>query len=215
MNISDSVLKAHLDRVWWLGGATCGGKSTLTDILAAKHGLTAYHPEDCFQEHKKLACQDDHPTMLQPFHGWEWFFGRPIDRYGTDLMESDCEQFDMILVDLLKFSAQGRVIVDCHALAPAVAQRLVRPERVIFLFADPTTIRRLCLDREDKRDILGVINGLAEPDKVREHVLDVCSEVSARKLAQVKELGFNYILRDGDTPREDSLRRVEEHFGWG
>lgn len=44
-------------------------------------------------------------------------------------------------------------------------------------------------------------------------MLDVVSEISARKVKQVAASSLKYILRDGDSSAEDTLRQVEEHFG--
>jgi hypothetical protein len=213
MNISDSVLRAQLDNVLWIGGAACGGKTTLTDALATKHGLLAYHPEDHFQQHKELACEQDHPTMLRAFLGWEWFFNRPMDEYASAIVDTDRELIEMVVLDAIKLSETTTVVVDAHMLAPGVAKQIMAPAKVIFLFADQTTLREGFFAREDKQDVLGIINTLTDPAKTREHVLDVACEVSARKLDQVKASGLRYVIRDGTSTVEDTLGLVEEHFG--
>ena len=37
MAISDSTLRAQLDKVLWIGGAACGGRTTLTDARAGQN----------------------------------------------------------------------------------------------------------------------------------------------------------------------------------
>lgn len=213
MEISDSVLKAHLGNVLWIGGAACGGKTTLTDALASKHGLLAYHPEDHYGQHKQLACKQDHPTMLRPFLGWEWFFNRPIDEYASAIIDTDREYMEMVVLDAIKLSETRTVVVDAHSLEPDFVRRIAAPDKAIFLFADESTLRQAFFAREDKQDVLGVIDTLADPAKTREHVLDVACEVSARKLEQVKASGLRYVVRDGTSTIEDTLGLVEEHFG--
>ena len=213
MKISDHVLKAHLDGVLWIGGAACGGKTTLTDALVEKHGFLAYHSEDHYQRHKELACEQDHPSMLRPFLGWEWFFNRPIDEYASAVINSDRERVEMVVLDIIKLSETATVVVDAHMLEPDFVGRIAAPDRAIFLFTDESTLRQAFFARDDKQDMLGVIDALADPDKTREHVLDVACEISARKLEQVKASGLRYIVRDGTSTIEDTLGLVEEHFG--
>jgi len=215
MNISDSVLKAHLGNVLWIGGAACGGKTTITDILATKHGLLAYHPEDeaHYLRHKQIACEQDHPAMLRPFLGWEWFFNRSIDEYASAVIDSDRERVEMVVLDTIKLSETATVVVDAHMLEPDFVGRIAAPDKAIFLFADESTLRQTMFAREDKQDILGVINALEDPDKTREHVLDVSCEVAARKLEQVKASGLRYVVRDRTSTVEGTLSLVEEHFG--
>ncbi len=74
MKISDSFLKAQLQNVFWIGGGGYGGKTTVADLLARKHGFQAYHPEELVDAHKRAASPEDHPALLAPFRGWEWFF---------------------------------------------------------------------------------------------------------------------------------------------
>ena len=215
MNISDSVLKAHLANVLWIGGAACGGKTTITDILAKKHGFLAYHPEEeaHYLRHKQIACEQDHPVMLRPFLGWEWFFNRPIDEYASAVIENDRERVEMVVLDAIKLSETATVVVDAHMLEPDFVGRIADPGRAIFLFADESTLRQTMFAREDKQDMLGVINALEDPDKTREHVLDASCEVAARKLEQVRASGLRYVIRDGTSTVEETLGIVEEHFG--
>lgn len=213
MKISDHVLKAQLDNVLWIGGGACGGKTTLTDAVAEKHGFLAYHPEDHYQQHKHLACEQDHPAMLRPFLGWEWFFNRPVDEYASAIIDADRERFEMVVLDAIKLSETTTVVVDGHMLEPRVAKRITAHDKAIFLFADQSTIRNAFFAREDKNDVLGIINTLADPRETRGHVLDVVGEVSARKIEQAEASGHRYIIRDGTSSVEDTLRHVEEHFG--
>ena len=213
MKISDHVLKAQLDNVLWIGGGACGGKTTLTDAVAEKHGFLAYHPEDHYQQHKHLACEQDHPAMLRPFLGWEWFFNRPVDEYASAIIDADRERFEMVVLDAIKLSETRTVVVDAHLLEPDVVKRITTHDKAIFLFADERTIRDAFFAREDKNDVLGVINTLADPGKTRAHVLDVACEVSARKIEPVKASGLRYVVRDGTSSIEDTLALVEEHFG--
>ena len=102
MNISDSFLKAQLRNTFWIGGAACGGKTTITDLLAEKHDLRHHHPEKHFHEHKKAASAENHPSHTTPFRGWEWFFNRPIDEYMKAITDTDREHFEMVILDLAK-----------------------------------------------------------------------------------------------------------------
>lgn len=123
MNIADSFLKAQLQDVFWIGGGAYGGKTTITDLLADRHGFVPYHSEDHFHEHKKAASPEDHPALLAPFHGWEWFFNRPIDEYIQAIEDRGREQFEMVLLDLIKMAADSKVVAadEEPAISPGVS----------------------------------------------------------------------------------------------
>jgi len=112
MNISDSFRKAQLRNVFWIGGAAYGGKTTVTDLLAHKHGFQPYHSEDLFHEHKQAASPEDHPALSAPFHGWEWFFNRPLEEYIEAIAETCREQLEMVILDLVRLNAGSKVVVD-------------------------------------------------------------------------------------------------------
>ena len=214
MNISDSFLKAQLQNVFWVGGAGYGGKTTMTDLLADKHDFVPYHPEDCFHEHKAAASPEDHPALLGSFHGWEWFFNRPIDEYIKAINDSGREQFEMVLLDLVKMAAASTVVADAFFLDPWLAERLTDRKRCIFLYAEEETIRRGFLARADKQDLVHVIDTLADPAKTREHVLDMTCTLSARKRAEAEALGMTVLVRNSGTGLEETFAMVEKHFGF-
>ena len=213
MNISDSFLKAQLQNVFWIGGAGYGGKTTITDLLADRHGFVAYHPEDRFHEHKKAASAEDHPSLLASFHAWEWFFNRPIDEYIKAIDDSGREQFEMVLLDLVKMTADSKVVADAFFLDPRLAKRLTERKRSVFLYADEETIRGGFFARADKQDLLGVISTLADPVRTREHVLDVTCTLSARKRAEAEAAGMKVHVRNTGTDLQETLAVVEKHFG--
>lgn len=213
MNISDSFLKAQLQNVLWIGGAAYGGKTTITDMLADRHGLQAYHSEDLFQKHKELASPEDHPAMHAPFHGWEWFFNRPLEEYIRAIEDSGREQFGMVVLDLVRISADSRVVADTFFLDPELASGLTDNDRSVFLYADEETIRKGFFERADKQDLCQVLDTLADPVRTREHCLDVTCALSARRQEAAEAAGVKVLLRDGRTDLQDTLRSAEIHFG--
>lgn len=195
MKISDSFLKAQLQNVFWIGGGGYGGKTTIADLLARKHGLQANHPEDLVDAHKQAASPEDHPALLAPFRGWEWFFSRPIDEYIQGIEAGGREQFEMVVLD------------------PWLLKRLTLYNKVIFLFADEETIQKGFYARADKQDLLEVIHALSDPARTREHVLQVVCQHSAQKRREAKAAGFKVLVRTAETSLLETLATVEKHFG--
>lgn len=213
MNISDRFLKAQLENVFWIGGGAYGGKTTVTDLLADRHGFVPYHSEEHFHEHKKAASAEDHPALLAPFHGWEWFFNRPIDEYIEAIEDSGREQFEMVLLDLVKMAADSKVVADVFFLDPWQVGHLTECNKSIFLYADEETIREGNFERADKQDLVAVIDTLADPIKTREHVLDMTCTFSARKRAEAEEAGVKVHVWNTETDLHETLAVVERHFG--
>jgi 2-phosphoglycerate kinase len=212
MNIADSYLKAQLQNVLWVGGAAFGGKTTITDLVAAKHGFKAYHSEDLFDEHKRAASPEDHPALHAPFLGWERFFNRPLEEYIKGIEDSGREQFGMVVLDLVRMSADTRVVADAFFLDPQWAGRLTGNHRSVFLYADEQTIRSGFFARADKEDLCQVLDTLADPAGTREHCLDVTCACSARRRHAAEAAGVRMLVRDGQTDLQETLAAVEAHF---
>jgi hypothetical protein len=118
-------LRARLRHVYWLGGGTGAGKSTIARRLAAQHGLRWYPTDAAMAAHDGRITWHDAPflsefkamsmderwvnrspeAMLETFH---WFRG---------------EGFGLIVEDLLRLPAEPGAIAEGFRLLP----RLVKP----------------------------------------------------------------------------------------
>lgn len=214
MQISDSFLKSHLENVFWIGGGACGGKTTITDLLAQRHGLVAYHQEDVLAEHRQAASPEDHPALCAPFRGWEWFFGRPLDEYTQALLDADREYFEMVVLEAVRQSVHAVLVMDGFLLDdPLLALRLSDYHRSVFLFADEEVIRDGFFDRADKQDLAAVINALHDPERAREHVLSVVCALTAQQRAKAEAACVKVLVRSRETGLSAMVAAVEEHFG--
>jgi len=129
-----------LRHVYWVGGASGAGKSTIARRLAAKYGLGLYSTDEAMADHASRCSPEDCPfltafksmnmderwvnrspqTMLETFH---WFQG---------------EGFGLIIEDLLKLSPDQAVIVEGFRLLPELVKPLLhRPNQGIWLIPTP------------------------------------------------------------------------------
>jgi hypothetical protein len=130
----------RLDHVYWLGGGTVAGKSTVARRLAERHGLRRYATDDAMAAHAGRSVAADAPllsaflamdmderwvnrspeTMLATFH---WFHG---------------EGFELIVEDLLQLPPEPAVIVEGFRLLPRlVAPLLTAPGHAVWLLPTP------------------------------------------------------------------------------
>jgi hypothetical protein len=112
-----------------------------------------YPSEDLLHLHKQLVSPEDHPALCAPVIGWEWYFNRPTDEYIQAIDAAGREQFEIVVLDLVKLSAQKKVVVDGFLLDPSLLKCLSEPDKVLFLFADEQMIRKEFFDWADKRDL--------------------------------------------------------------
>jgi hypothetical protein len=105
---SDS-LTSRLRHVYWIGGASGAGKSTIARRLVDKHGLRLYSTDEAMSDHAHRWLPEDCPnlnefvkmsmdqrwvdrspqTMLETFH---WFLGEGFNLIVQDLLVLPADQ---------------------------------------------------------------------------------------------------------------------------
>src|SRR2546423_289684 len=98
-----AALREQLRHVYWIGGGSGAGKSTIARRIAARHGLRLYATDDVMADHARRSSREDSPllrsfmtmdmderwvnrppeTMLETFH---WFRGEGFRLIIEDLL---------------------------------------------------------------------------------------------------------------------------------
>lgn len=212
MYIANNVLSQHLNNILWISGGPCGGKSTITNLLAEKYNFIAYHADDYIFEHKRMASLYEQPAMTRYFVDWEWFFNRPEEEYIQWLQTSSEEQLSMIIVDLIKLSNENRIIVADGIFNPFMLKQIAPVNHCIFLFADSSIVKNGYFDREHTKGMLEVINSTSNPEQSLYNVQNVITRISEEAFQKVKENKLNYFLRNTSNTTDEVLLHVERVF---
>ncbi|MFD6174275.1 AAA family ATPase [Streptomyces coeruleorubidus] len=126
--------------VYWVGGGSGAGKSTIARRLAERQGWRVYSTDDVMGDHARRTTRDEAPllhefmamdmderwvkrspeTMLETFH---WFRG---------------EGFGLIVEDLLRMPRETCVVVEGFRLLPHLVQPLLtEPGHAVWLLPTP------------------------------------------------------------------------------
>src|SRR5918912_348816 len=144
-----AALRARLQHVYWIGGGSGAGKSTIARHIAAQHGLHVYSTDEVMPDHANRSTPEDTPylsrfktidmderwvnrspqTMLETF---PWFRG---------------EAFDLIVEDVLRLPAETGVTAEGFGLLPHLVKPLLaEPGHAVWLLPTPE-FRRAAFDR--------------------------------------------------------------------
>ena len=212
MVLQDNVLKAYLKNVYFITGTACGGKSTAARALAQKYGLTLYDIDKHFDSHRALSDTVSQPNMNKRFADADAFFGRPVEAYRQWLIDNTREQWDYVLLDLIRLSQERPVVCDCH-MTVEEARRLTDPSRVIFLIRDVSYMIEDYCNRPDHQGFRNYINSASDPQKAKENCNTVLRTLNEQRIADIKASEYRWIERTDASRPEDTLRAVEQHFG--
>lgn len=214
MEISDNILKRYLDRVYFVCGTACGGKTTVSRRLAEKHGIPVYDIDSMFDVHQKMSDPALQPNMNRQFKDADEFFGRSVEEYKAWLLGNKAEQLGFILMDLVKLAEKGRVICDCH-LTPSEARGITVPERIVFLTRDPgnSLVDEYC-SRPDHQPFSRWLHSAADYEKAKATCSETLRQINEDAISEIKSSEFFYIDRAQGLSVEETVREVERHFGW-
>ena len=208
--------RKQLQHVYWIGGGSGAGKSTVARRIAARHGLRLYATDDVMAEHARRSTREDSPllhkfmdmdmderwvnrtpkTMLDTFH---WFRG---------------EGFNLIIEDLLDLPPEPGVIVEGFRLLPRlVAPLLYVPGRAVWLLPTPAFRQAVVESRGGASS--GFLARTTDPERALRNLLERDRMFTNRLREEAARLGVPVIDVDGAMTEDDLAGRVAGVFGLG
>ena len=209
-----AALREQLRHVYWLGGGSGAGKTTIARRIAAQHGLRLYATDDVMAEHARRSTHEDSPllhtflamdmderwvnrppeTMLRTFH---WFQG---------------EGFHLIIEDLLRLPLEPGVIVEGFRLLPRLVKPLLSvPAQSVWLLPTPAFRQAVIESRGGAAS--GFLARTTDPERALRNLLerdrmftDILREETAR-------LGLPAVEVDATMTEDYLAERLTEGFG--
>lgn len=210
------ALQSQLRHVYWIGGGSAAGKSTIARRIAAEHGLGVYATDEMMADHARRSSTEDCPllhsfmemdmnerwlnrtpkTMLETFH---WFKG---------------EGFNLIIEDLLRLPRDSGSIVEGFRLLPHLVGPLLSvASHAIWLLPAPEFRKQVVESRggsgwrflAQTTDPEKALHNLLERDRM---FTDLLREETAR-------LELPTIEVETTTSEDDLVERVTKMFGLG
>jgi 2-phosphoglycerate kinase len=209
-----AVLREQLRHVYWIGGGSSAGKSTIARRIAAQYGLRVYATDNAMADHARRSTHEDSPllhrfmamdmderwvnrapkTMLETFH---WFQG---------------EGFDMIIEDLLSLSREPGVIVEGFRLLPRLVKPLVSvPAHAVWLLPTPAFRKSVVESRGGAT--WGFLAKTTDPQRALRNLLERDRMFTDILRQETARLELTAIEVDATMTEDKLARRVTEVFG--
>jgi 2-phosphoglycerate kinase len=198
-----------LRNVYWIGGGSGAGKSTVARHLAGRYGLRLYATDDVMREHADRTSPEDSP-FLHEFIAMD-MDQRWADRSPEVMLDSfhwyRGEGFGLIVEDLL---GQPPVIAEGFRLLPHLVQPLAVPGQAIWLL--PTDdFRRAAF--ESRGSTWQIAGRTSDPEKALHNLLERERMFTHRLREQTRDLGLATIEVDGTMTEDELTERVAEALG--
>jgi hypothetical protein len=203
------ALRARLGHVYWIGGGSGAGKSTIARRLAAALGLRVYATDDVMADHARRSTPEEAPalhrfmamdmderwvhraprTMLETFH---WFRG---------------EGFARIVEDLLALPPDEPVVVEGFRLLPRlVAPLLPGPGHAVWLLPTPGFREAVFAGRGGASS--GFVARTADPERALANLLERDRLFTDLLRAETARLALPVVEVDATMTEDELARRV-------
>jgi 2-phosphoglycerate kinase len=208
-------LREQLQHVYWIGGGSGAGKSTIARRIAAQHGLRVYATDEVMALHARRSTQEDCP-LLHKFMAMdmdERWVNRPPETLLKTFHWFQGEGFDLILEDLLGLPREPGIIVEGFRLLPRLVKPLLSvPAHAVWLLPSPAFRQAVVESRGGSA--WGFLATTTDPERALRNLLkrdrmftDVLREETARLEVPAIEV-------DATITEDDLARRVMEVFGF-
>jgi hypothetical protein len=209
-----SKLRERLGHVYWIGGGSGAGKTTVARRVAARRGLSVYATDDVMAEHARRGSREECPllhaflemgmderwvsrppkTMLETFH---WFRG---------------EGFRLIVEDLLGLPREPCVVAEGFRLLPRLVEPLLAaPNRAVWLLPTPDFRRAVFESRGGAAwSFLAKTN---DPERALRNLLERDRMFTDGLREETARLGLRAVEVDAATTEEELAGRVADVFG--
>jgi hypothetical protein len=213
MNASEaSTLHRSLAHVFWIGGPSDAGKTTVARLLVQRRRWQWY-PCD-LHEHNHLIARPDpvlHPAIYQALGrsmDESWVYPTPQQLFEHVLATND-ERFPMICDDLRLMPLRPPVLAEGPRLFPKlVVPMLTSLYQAIWLLPTDSFIRA----SQEQRDKPSMRFESSDPERFRANFLERDCLLADYIRREVAQLGLPYIEIDGQRRVEEIADAIQSHF---
>jgi 2-phosphoglycerate kinase len=206
-------LRERLQHVYWIGGGSGAGKSTIARRLADLSGLRVYPTDEVMADHARRSTPVNAP-LLTRFMSMNmderWLNRSPVDMLDTFHWFRG-EGFDLIVEDLLHISAQTGVIAEGFRLLPHLVEPLAAPRHAVWLLPTPS-FRRATFDR--RGTTWDIPNTTTNPQRALLNLLQRDQMFTDRLSGEAKRLGLPTIEIDSGTSEDELAEQVARAIGF-
>ena len=213
-NTAAAALQEQLQHVYWIGGGSAAGKSTIARRIAAQTGLHVYSTDDVMADHARRSSPEDCPllhkfmamdmdkrwvnrspaTMLETFH---WFRG---------------EGFNLIVEDLLQLPRDHGVIVEGFRLLPRLVKPLLSVSTHAVWLLPAHGFRQAAIESRG-RSTWGFLARTSDPKRALRNVLERDRMFTNILREETSRLGLSSIEVHTTISEDDLTARVMNTFG--
>jgi len=210
------MLEINWQRVYWLCGSPCAGKTTIAQRLAARFDWQIYACDDWFDNHRTRSTPAEHPTFHRISHlRGDALWLRPVAEQIAAEVPLFEEQFKLVLEDLallLQQTTQPLLFEGAAALPHQLQARIPNKQHAFWLI--PT--ERFQLHYYAQRPwIHAVLAETSAPQQAFANWMGRDAGLARWLEEQLVEQAMPGLVVDGSLTIEETFALVAAHFQGG
>ncbi len=210
----DWELQERLRHVYWIGGGSGGGKSTIARRIAEERGLQLFVTDDVMPDHARRSAPDSSP-FLQAFIAMD-MDERWVNRSPQSMLDTfhwfHGEGFDLIIEDLLRLPRQPGIVVEGLRLLPHLVKPLLADQRqAVWLLPTPEFREAVFESRGGTQ--WAFIGKTGNPQRALRNLLERDAMFTTNLYEETRSLSLNNIQVDGSRTADDMTSQVMAAFG--
>lgn len=214
-NADAATLREQFQHVYWIGGGSCAGKSTIARRIAAQQGCEVYATDDLMADHARRSSHEDCP-LLHRFMAMD-MDERWVNRSPRTMLETfqwfQGEGFNFIVEDLLCLPREHCVVVEGFRLLPHLVEPLLRvKKRAVWLLPTPDFRQAVIASRGGSA--WAFLARTTDPERALRNLLERDRMFTDMLREETARLGLPAIEVDTKTTEDDVARQVMQVFGF-
>lgn len=222
-HVNDDLLTKARDvltgrnRLYWIIGGACSGKSTVCQALSVAYGLPVYDMDvHIFDDYPNRCTNERHPSLTAWFTApdpFAWMLGLPDDEFENFNRASNAEYLDLIADDLREVDEKHAVLVDGGFTNPALLAQVVDVNQVVCLETTEAASVRAWEESPDRQFMKELVLRFPNPQECWQKFLRFDRLITRTILKECRENGIRTITRDESDSANELTVQVASWFG--
>ncbi|MDN4525145.1 hypothetical protein [Fictibacillus fluitans] len=193
--------------IYWLGGSSCAGKSTLAQMVAEQFHLKLYSCDEHFNGHLKEIDKTKQPAMykVSSMTANEAFFNRSVDEQLRVYGQSFKEDFLFVINDLARLEDKEIVVEGNQLLPSLVLPYLKENHKAIWVVPTEYFQRKQYRKRSWMNEI---IRETDEPETAFENWMTRDALFAKHIVKEAKQLKLNLLEVNGEKDIRENFNLV-------